>query len=417
MSTTPAPVRRFAALRDRHTRPFLITTGLAMMGDNIEHVITYWVLWKQFHSPALVGFEVVSHWLPFLLLSVWFGSLADRMDCRRLIQIAQGLFILVSVTWGVLFATGGLRVWNACLLLVVHGMAGALWGPAEQMLLHDFAPRAELPSTVRLNATFRSLGILFGPVVGSALLLAFGSTGGIFANVVFYLPLTFLLLRTPYDGHTRDGYVARARTGLVDAMRVVARVRHHTTLMAMLLLAGLLAVFVGGSIQTAMPDFAERLGAGDGFAYGILLFANGIGGVFGGFLLEASGVVRPSVRTAVVSTFAIGACIAVFAVTHVYVLALVALAVSGVATMAANSIGQSIVQLEAPVEDRGRIVGVYGVFSAGFRTFSGLTIGLGGAAAGLSRSLFLSALALSAGAVLIGVYVLVRTRRGAAATV
>ena len=46
-----------------------------MMADNVEHVITYWVLWQKFHSPALVGFEVISHWLPYLLLSVWLGSL------------------------------------------------------------------------------------------------------------------------------------------------------------------------------------------------------------------------------------------------------------------------------------------------------------------------------------------------------
>ena len=78
LTTTAAP-RRFAALRDRHSRPYLFTAGLSMMGDNIEHVITYWVLWQTFHSPALVGFQVVSHWLPFLLLSVWFGGLAERV--------------------------------------------------------------------------------------------------------------------------------------------------------------------------------------------------------------------------------------------------------------------------------------------------------------------------------------------------
>ena len=64
--TATAPPRRFAALRDRYSRPYLFTAGLSMMGDNIEHVITYWVLWQRFRSPALVGFQVVSHWLPFL---------------------------------------------------------------------------------------------------------------------------------------------------------------------------------------------------------------------------------------------------------------------------------------------------------------------------------------------------------------
>jgi len=104
----PAPAK-FAALRNADCRPYLFGAALAMMADNIEHVITYWVLWQKFHSPALAGFEVISHWVPFLLLSVYFGSLADRHDCHRLIQAAQALFMLVSALWGVLFLTNSLQ--------------------------------------------------------------------------------------------------------------------------------------------------------------------------------------------------------------------------------------------------------------------------------------------------------------------
>src|SRR5215472_18247460 len=106
---------KFAALRNPSCRVYLVGGALAMMADNIEHVITYWVLWQKFHSPALTGFEVISHWVPFLLFSVYFGSLADRYDCRRLIQAAQVLFMLVSALWGVLFRTRSLQVWEACL--------------------------------------------------------------------------------------------------------------------------------------------------------------------------------------------------------------------------------------------------------------------------------------------------------------
>src|SRR5215475_4829642 len=94
---SPQRVRRFAALRNRDCRPYLVGAALAMMADNIEHVITYWVLWQKFGSPALTGFQVISHWVPFLFFSVYFGSLADRFDCRRVIQAAQILFMLVSV--------------------------------------------------------------------------------------------------------------------------------------------------------------------------------------------------------------------------------------------------------------------------------------------------------------------------------
>ena len=378
--------RRFGPLRDKHSRPYLITAGLSMMGDNIEHVITYWVLWEVFQSPWLVGFQVISHWLPFLLFSVLFGGLAEKYDCRRIIQIAQGLFAFVSLSWGLLFLTGTLEMWSACVLLVLHGCAGALWGPAEQLMLHDFAEPRELPSAVRLNATFKSLGVLAGPVVGSVLLLLLGPTWGIFANVLFYLPMTLLMVRTPFTGHVRSGHVHRERISILDTPRVLRTVADDKVLVGMIVLAGLIAVFVGASLQVAMPNFAEVLGAGDegGLGYGALLFANGVGGVVGGFLLEATGVLKVDVRGAVIAAVMYGFTSLVVATTTHYSIALIALVIGGIANLAATAIGQALVQLRAPADQRGRVVGVYSMIGSGMRTGNGITIGWLGALLGVS---------------------------------
>jgi MFS family permease len=378
-----------------------------MMADNIEHVITYWVLWEKFHSPALAGFEVISHWVPFLAFSIWFGSLADRFDCRRVVQSAQVLFMAVSVAWGVLFLTDSLHMWEACVLLVLHGLAGALWAPGEQLMLHDFVGPAELPSAVRLNATFRSLGILFGPVVGSALLLGLGPIAGIFANVAFYLPLTLFLFRTRFTGHTRDSH-ARPRVGALESLRVLREVSADRTLVSMIILAGLGSFFVGASMQTSMPIFANDFGgvSGAGSAYGVLLFANGAGGVLGGLLLEATGRVKPNVPVAVISTFIYGLASLGFALTSNYPLALILLLVGGVANLASMAVSQTVVQLRAPAADRGRVIGVYGMSASGLRTGSGFTVGMLGAAIGVHASLALSAAALCAGAILAGVFAL-----------
>ncbi len=398
---------KFAALRNRDCRPYLFGAALAMMADNIEHVITYWVLWQKFHSPALTGFEVISHWVPFLLLSVTFGSLADRHDCRRIIQAAQVLFMLVSALWGVLFLTNSLQIWEACLLLVLHGCAGTIWGPGEQLMLHDFVGRSELPSAVRLNATFRSLGILFGPVVGSALLLGLGPVAGIFTNIAFYLPLTLFLFRTKFTGHTRDDGPVRPRVGMRESLRVLRQVGANHTLISMIILAGLGSFFVGASLQSSMPIFAQDLGAGSaGTAYGVLLFANGAGGVIGGILLEATGRVRPSVRAAVISTVIYGVSSMFFALTASYPLAVLLLVVGGVANLASMSIAQTVVQLEAPAADRGRVIGVYGMSANGLRAGSGFTVGLLGAAIGVHWSLGLSAAALTVGTLIAAGYAL-----------
>src|ERR1700761_1950748 len=273
---TPAAAQpvKFAALRNPTCRIYLGSAALAMMADNIEHVLTYWVIWEKFHSPALTGFEVISHWVPFLLLSPYFGALADRYDCRKLIQASQALFMLVSLTWGILFFTSTLTVWNACILLVLHGMAGAVWSPPEQLLLEDMVGVAALPSAIRLNSTARSLGILCGPVVGGVLLTLLGPTHGIWLNIAFYLPLTVLMARTRFTGHTRGEAVVHERVTALAAVRVFRDVSRDRVLGAMIILAGLGSFFVGAALQTVMPSIAATTsGISSTSADTVLLFA------------------------------------------------------------------------------------------------------------------------------------------------
>src|SRR5262249_56120759 len=111
-----------------------------MTADNIEHVISYWVIFQVFHSPALAGFAVISHWVPFLLFSVYAGALADRHDCRKLIQAGQILFMVASLAWGLLFLTGALRVWHAVVILLTPAPPGPPAPPPPPPPLPPLAP-------------------------------------------------------------------------------------------------------------------------------------------------------------------------------------------------------------------------------------------------------------------------------------
>src|SRR5258708_22055940 len=192
---------RFAALGFPAYRRYFTFSLMSMMADNIEHVISYWVMFQAFHSAALGGFAVISHWVAFLLFSLCTGALADRHDCRRLIQISQALFMLASISWGLLFLFGRLQMWHAIVLLVIHGLAGVVGAPASQLIIHDMVPPEDLPSAIRLNASSRYLSILLGPAVGGGLMLLLGPGWGLLANVLVSLPVTLLLTRCPSTRH------------------------------------------------------------------------------------------------------------------------------------------------------------------------------------------------------------------------
>jgi MFS family permease len=386
----------FAALHHKDFRAYFIGTALAMMADSIEHVISYWLLFEKFKSPVLAGFAVLSHWTPFLLFAVYFGALADRFDCRKVIQVAQIMYMGVSAAWAFLFYTDTIQLWHACVLLVIHGMAGVLWGPGSQLLIHDIVGAEHLQSAVRLNSTSRQLGILFGPAVGGGLMLYLSPPMGLVVNALIYLPLTMWLLTVPYTGHSRSGAApVRRPLGWRDAFAVVREVSNNRPIITMVVLAGCVSFFVGTAFQATMPEFAHDLGAEKAdFAYSALLAANAAGAVLGGFLLEGRGWLQPRVQTAMASAILWCIVIAGFAVSSSYYLSLLLLFLAGVLNLTFSSMGQTIVQLRSPAHLRGRLIGLFAMASMGLKAFSGLTVGVLGGLIGVHWSLAASAMVL-----------------------
>jgi hypothetical protein len=106
-------------------RIFFFAATAAMMADNIEHVISYWVMFQKFHSPALGGFAVISHWVPFLLLAGFSGSAGGSLRYTPADSSGDAAAISAYRCAGAsCFATDTVTLWKAMALLVVHGFAG-----------------------------------------------------------------------------------------------------------------------------------------------------------------------------------------------------------------------------------------------------------------------------------------------------
>jgi len=389
--------RSFAALRHPGFRAYFIGGWLAMMADNVEHVISYWIVYQKFHSPALLGFAVVSHWLPFLLFAVYSGALADRFDPRRIIQCGMLIFMLCSAAWGFFFLTDTLTPWEAAGILVFHGFAGVLWMPSAMLLIHDIVGPADLQSAVRLNATGIWLGRLTGPIMGSALLLGLGPIAGIFANILIYLPLTLWLWKAPYGPRFRkDQPTPRSSLrGMADILATWRAIVARPTIVLMTALAGGAALLVGNAYQAQMPGFAQDFGHGNaGLYYSLLLGADAAGALTAGIALESFGLLQAHTRTALVLGGAWCVAIVGFALAPAYPLALAFLFAAGFVELSFNAMAQTLVQMHAPADIRGRVIGFFNMFANGARAFSGVTVGFGGALIGIHASLALSATAL-----------------------
>ena len=393
-----APHRAFAALHAPGYAVYLIGSALAMLADSIEHVISYWMVFQKFHSPALGGYAVISHWLPFLLFSFASGALADRFDPRRIIQLGMVLFMLCSLAWGVLFMTDTLEVWHAVVIFTAHGIAGVLWGPPSQLLIHDIVGHAHLHSAVRLMSMSRVVGLLGGPAVGGALLLAAGPSLGILIGMLIYLPLTLWLVNAPFGRvYRNEPPPAPRHGGWAGVFATLREIAGNRVVVSMTLLAGATSFLVGNAYQAQMPEFAADLGHGDAdVQYSMLLAANAAGALTAGVILEMRGILQANPKLAFVLVIVWCLCMGGFAVSTVYALSLVLLFAAGFLNLAFGAMAQTLVQLHAPAAIRGRVIGLFGTSFNGMRAFSGITVGMAGSLIGVHASLAVSAAVLMA---------------------
>jgi MFS family permease len=389
------PPKAFAALRQPVFRAYFLGAASAMMADSIEHVISYWIMFEKFRSPALAGFAVISHWVPFLLFSLWSGALADRFDPRRIIQAGMAVFMSVSLGWGLLFLADALEMWHAVVLLVFHGLAGVLWSPAAQVFIHDIVEEKDLYSAIRLTATARWLGLLMGPAVGGVILLALGPAWGLLFNAVIYLPFVLWLWKAPYVRKVTPA--DRKVRALADVIATWKAVAHNRVIISMTVLVGGASLIVGNAYQAQMPEFAHDLGHGEGgVTYSALLAADAAGALIAGLILEGRGLLPPNPRTALALAMAWCLAIGGFAAARSYPLALALLFAAGFLELAFFAMAQTLVQVSAPPQVRGRVIGLFVMSALGLRAFSGVTVGLGGSLIGIHWSLALSAAALLA---------------------
>jgi MFS family permease len=163
----------------------------------------------------------------------------------------------------------------------------------------------------------------------------------------------------------------------------------------MILLGGAASLFVGNAFHASMPEFAHDLGTEKtDLAYSALLAANAAGSVFGGFVLDGKAWLPPTVKAAIGCAIVWCVTMTVFAFSTSYAGSLLLLFIGGALNLAFYSIAQTIVQLEAPINSRGRLIGLFSMSAFGLRAFSGVTVGVIGGLIGIHWSLALSSLVL-----------------------
>ena len=128
-----------------------------------------WVIYALTGSPVQLGWVMLSFLAPTLVLSLPAGVLADRVNKKRILVLAQGVNALSTVGLAAVLATGEAALWHFLVFGVLNGSVLALSMPARQAMIPELVGEARIFNAMSLSSASMNLARVFGPAAAGGL--------------------------------------------------------------------------------------------------------------------------------------------------------------------------------------------------------------------------------------------------------
>jgi MFS family permease len=325
--------------------------------------------------------------IPTILVSLFGGVLADRVDRRMLIMAVSIASTALLLLLAILDATDVIKIWHVVAIASAQGLVMGFDGPVRSSYFPLLIERKHMSSAVVLGTVMWQFSRLVTPIIGGILITVGGTESVFFVGVLGWASMLVVMISLRVSSPP----VVKSRNVLGD---IVEGVRFILSRRDFVLLIGLTYTthFFGMQYIQLMPFFAKRFEReADGF--GIMLSALGLGALAGTFTV---GRIRANPRVGYFmlgGTITFTAAIVSFAFAPSFYVALIFLFIGGLANTIYFVIAMTALQLRVPEGMRGRVMGIYTI------TFS--FIPLGGVMGGYVASVYDERIAVAIGAAIL----------------
>lgn len=319
----------------------------------IQAATLSWLAYDITGSSTMVGAILAVRVIPLLSLAPLSGVAADRYDRRRLLQSAQWLSAGSVFVFGVLLAFGLVQTWMLFAFTIILGAGNVIDRPSRHSTVFDVVPREIVPKAVAYNVMGNSSMRVLGPAIAGFLIAAIGAAGNFFIQGALYLASGLLAYLVIFPPKKPKETTISAWGELMEGFRYVARDRTTRMLMSITAIQYFLLVPV---FNTLFPVYAKDIFKVGPEGLGLMFTFVGVGGVIGA---ATAGALMRYDRIGLIQTGAMlvyCAALVGIAFSPGFYVALAMCALAGAAEMVNSVNNQTMLQMSAPPEMRGRVV-------------------------------------------------------------
>ena len=382
--------------RSRDFRHLVWGELVSVLGNQLTMVAVPYQVYQLTHSSLAVGLVSTTQLFPLVAGSLLGGSVADAMDRRRLLMVAQVLMAACSAGLAVNVDLGT-ALWPLFVLPALAAGFSGLDSAGRNAIVPNLVRRSEVSTA---NAIFQALfqfGLVAGPALAGLLLAGAGVRLVYWLDVAtFGAALLAVFLISPQPAPARG---AGHRPGLRSILEGLAFVRGRQALQGAYLID--INAMVFGMPRALFPALAVSVFGGGASTLGFLYAAPGAGALAGALTTGWVSRIQRQGLAVIVAVIAWGAAVAVFGLVSWLPLALLLLAAAGCADVISAVFRNTIIQLSVPDALRGRLAGLQIAVVTGGPRIGDLESGAVATAFGNTVSVVSGGLACIAGALLL----------------
>jgi MFS family permease len=277
-----AQSQMFRSLQHRNARLFFLGLSFSNIGSWIQMTAVSLLVYRQTGKATDVGVTLFCQFLPMLVLGVWAGAIADRVDKRKMTMLTQSWQAVLAILLGCLALAGWTTLPVIYLVSLANGVVQAIDNPARRGFVIELVEPRHISNVVSLNTAVMTGSRIFGPAL-AALMLRWLDPGWLFIiNGVSFAAILWPIWRIDKAQLYPSPPASRGGQPVREALRFVRRNRR------------LLAIFV---VFTVIGTFAFNYGVsllkladlrfGNKELFGWLLAVTSVGSLIGSLMTAA----------------------------------------------------------------------------------------------------------------------------------
>lgn len=361
----------FRSLRNWNYRMFWCGQVVSTIGTWMQRIGLAWYVLDRTDSAFSLGLVMMFQTLPVLLLVLFGGVIADRFEKRSLLIVTQGVLLAQAAALAALVAVGTSSLVPIYALAAVQGFAKAVDNPARQAFVKELVGPNDVANAVALNSVVFNTARLVGPALGGVTIALIGVTGCFTMNAVSFLGVLIgLLLMRPEQFYEMS---SRAKGRMLSQIGEGVRFAVRTPEIAVVLLLMLVIGTFGYNFTVILPLIAEYVLDTGPVGFGILTSTMAVGSLSGAFGIAYTG--RVSQRTLLLGASGFTALLFCLSLASNWATMILILAPLGLFSIVFTATANSLLQMVAPPELRGRIMSLYTMVFLGSTPIGSLVIG------------------------------------------